>query len=270
MNSGVKMLLRTVQTNFPILLDAKFSFMRRYRNLRRVPFDQDFDGIRLFPVGEGTLFLDVGANRGQSAEAILMMTKGCLLQLFEPNPLLCEKLRRQFRNNRRIAINEFGLGNRTSEESLFVPFYKNWMFDGLASFERDKAHDWLQGRIFFYKKERISLREVQCTIKRLDDLDLAPFLIKLDVQGYEFDVILGGERTLRNHEPVLLIESPPTDDLIAFLGKIGYAFYTFRDNKFIHRIAEGNNTFFMTERKASLVRSHIITATSAQNSRSLR
>jgi FkbM family methyltransferase len=257
-NVGVKMLLRTIQINFPIFLDAKFALMRQYRNSRRIPFDSDFAGIRLFPLTAGALFLDVGANRGQSTDAILMMAENSCIQLFEPNPLLCDKLHHLFGQDKRIVINAFGLGNQTSQQPLHVPFYKSWMFDGLASFDRDSALNWLEGRILFYRPEHLSVREVACKLRRLDDLELAPFFVKLDVQGYEFEVIQGGERTIRTHEPVLLIESPPPDHIISFLSKLGYAFYTFRNNQFIRGIAESNNTFFMTERRAALVKAHIV------------
>ena len=132
------------------------------------------------------------------------------------------------------------------------------MFDGLASFDREKASSWLDGRILFYKEKHLSLQHVMCKMRRLDDLGLAPFFIKLDVQGYEFEVIQGGEQTITTHEPVLLIESPPEASIVSCLEKKGYAFYTFRANKFIRGLADGNNMFFMTERKAALVRAHIV------------
>jgi FkbM family methyltransferase len=256
-NTSVKMFFRTVQINFPFLLDAKFSLMRRYRNYRGIPFDRDFDGIRLFPIADGAVFLDVGANRGQSTDAILMMARNSRVHLFEPNPLLCQKLVRQFAPETRIEIHGFGLGNQASDQPLFIPFYKRWMFDGLASFDRDKARSWLDGRMLFYKEDHVALREVTCRIRRLDELHLAPFFIKLDVQGYEFEAILGGEHTIRNHEPVLLIESPPEERIIAFLKPLGYQFYTFRHSTFVRGIAEGNNTYFMTGKTSSLVSRHI-------------
>jgi len=258
MNRHLKMFFRTVQTSFPVLLDAKFAFMRAYRNARSVPFDRDFDGIRLFPDYERALFLDVGGNRGQSTDAILMTTRNSTIQLFEPNPLLCDKLRRQFGAQQRVTINEFGLGNSTSTQPLHVPFYKNWMFDGLASFDRDSARGWLEGRVFFYNEKHVSLRQVPCTIRRLDDLGLTPFFVKLDVQGYEYEVIRGGEKTIRTHQPVLLVEAPPEENVRDFLKSLGYSFYTFKDDKFIGGIIESNNTFFMTEQRAALVREHII------------
>lgn len=258
MNAGLKKLLRTIQVHFPALLDAKFAAMRAWRQFRGVPFDADFEGIRLLPRPDGALFLDVGANRGQSTDAILLLTKNCRVQLFEPNPLLCGKLRRQFGGNSRVAINEFGLGNKMMSQPLHVPFYKRWMFDGLASFDVVAAQSWLEGRIYFYNPGHLSIHEVACEIRRLDDLDLAPFLIKIDVQGYEFEVIQGAEQTIRTHEPVLLIESPPERHIVDFLGQRGYCVYTFRNNKFICGVAEGNNAYFMTQRTASRISAHVL------------
>ena len=111
MNRRLKTLLRTIQVNCPLLLDTKFALMRHYRRARQIPFDPDFSGIRLFPVSAGNLFLDVGSNRGQSADAILLMTGDTYIHLFEPNPLMCQKLRRLFAQNERVVIYEFGLGN---------------------------------------------------------------------------------------------------------------------------------------------------------------
>ena len=40
----------------------------------------------------------------------------------------------------------------------------------------------------------------------LDDFNLAPNFIKIDVQGSEKDVLLGAERTITVHKPVVVIE----------------------------------------------------------------
>jgi hypothetical protein len=42
---------------------------------------------------------------------------------------------------------------------------------------------------------------------RLDDLHLSPIsFIKLDVEGYEMDVIDGGMQTIQRDKPVMIIE----------------------------------------------------------------
>lgn len=254
MHPRFKKVLRTAQVSFPFLLDAKFSAMRWYRKTRGIVFDRDFDGIRHFPVPDGAVFLDVGGNRGQSTDAILMIAPAARVEMFEPNPLLCKKIRARFANDRRLVIHECGLGHATGDFPLYVPFYKHWMFDGLASFNPEDARGWLnEDRVYFYQPEQITVQEVTCKVERLDDLNLVPFFIKLDVQGYEYQVLRGGERTLRTHEPVLLIESPPSTEIVAFLRDIGYELFTFRDNQFVPGVVESNNTFFMTERAVASV-----------------
>lgn len=258
MNKNVKKMLRTIQTSFPGLVDTKFALMRQYRNRFGIPFDKDFNAIDLFPDADEALFLDVGANRGQSTDAILMKRKNCRIQLFEPNPLLFDKLERQYCGRKELVINRFGLGDRTIDHLLYVPFYKRWMFDGLGSFDADNAKEWLQrDRLFFFKHEYLSLAEVKCQIKRLDDLALDPFFIKLDVQGYEYQAIQGGERTIKSNEPILLIESPPKNVLVEHLEEIGYRMFAFKEGAFFAGVAGRRNTFFMTERKSALVKEYI-------------
>jgi FkbM family methyltransferase len=256
MNKNIKKLLRTFQTNFPHLQNTKFTLMRLYRNKLKIPFEKDFYALHLFPDMEGALFLDAGANRGQSTDSILMRTKNSRIHLFEPNPLLWEKLERQYANNKRVIINKFGLGDKMVEQVMYIPFYKQWMFDGLSSFYEDKARNWLKGNVFLFKEKYIRLRKFKCQITKLDELDLAPFFIKLDIQGYEFQAIRGAEKTIKAYEPILLIESP-NEKIIDYLKGFGYQFYSFKKWEFTPGTKGELNTFFMTENKSSMVKKYI-------------
>jgi len=251
-----KKLLRTFQTCFPGLLEAKFRLMRFYRNLLRIPFENDFNALALFPISVGAVFLDVGANRGQSTDAILMKKSGVKIHLFEPNKVLCDKLQTSFGQRANIVINNFGLGDQAAEETLVVPVYKQWLFDGLGSFHEAEARDWLRGRMFFYDDRFLTLIKSRSRIERLDDLNLSPFFIKLDVQGYEYKALKGGERTIIRHEPVLLVESPD-DHLVAYLRQLGVQMYAFKRGRFFPGKRGAPNTFFMTPNRASLVRKYI-------------
>lgn len=58
-------------------------------------------------------------------------------------------------------------------------------------------------------------------VMTIDGLGLPVSLIKIDTEGFEHEVIVGAERTLRDHQPVLIIERPPPDT-IQLLQGIGY------------------------------------------------
>jgi FkbM family methyltransferase len=201
--------------------------------------------------------LDVGANRGQSTDAILMKKSGVQVQLFEPNAVLCHRLVNLFGNRPHITINGFGLGDEATEGTLVVPVYKKWLFDGLGSFEEAEARDWLKERMFFYEDRHLTLLKSRSRIERLDDLKLTPFFIKLDIQGYEFKALKGGEKTISTHEPVLLIESP-NDELVGYLRERGFQMYAFKGGRFLRGLRGAPNTFFMTPRRAALVSPHIV------------
>lgn len=256
MNPNFKKLLRTIQVNFHYLLETKFSLMRFYRSQLRIPFEADFKALSLFPDTDGALYLDIGANRGQSTDAILMQTKNSHIQMFEPNELLCKKLERQYGGNKRIGINKFGLGDKATEQDLYTPFYKKWMFDGLSSFEKVEAKDWLVDGIFFFREDCLTLQKTHCQIKTLDELGLNPFFIKIDIQGYELQAIKGGRETIKTYEPILLIEQP-NGDIVNYLKDLGYDLYSFSGGRFTPGENGYPNTFFMTSGKAELVKEFI-------------
>jgi FkbM family methyltransferase len=256
MNPTFSKLLRTAQVNFPSLLEAKFAVMRRVRSALRVPFETDFRALALFPDTAGAEYLDVGANRGQSTDAILLTRQNVRIHQFEPNPLLVDKLTESFGKDRRVVIHSFGLGDATTDSVLFVPFYKRWMFDGLGSLHREEAATWLRDNIFLFNRKAVTFHEWRCQIRRLDDLGLAPFFIKLDVQGHEYHALRGGEGTIRAHEPVLLVEWPD-DRTFRMLKEIGYEFFAFENGRFVRGLVGRPNTFFMTAKTRQLVRDHI-------------
>ncbi|OAD19886.1 Methyltransferase FkbM domain protein [Candidatus Thiomargarita nelsonii] len=246
MEKKIRTFIRTMQTDFPFLLDRKFSFQRFVRNMFGNPHEADFNAIALFSDFDNALYLDVGGNRGQSIDSILLFKKNCIVHSFEPNPILHKKLVNVYCEKQNVIIHNFGLGDKTGEFTLYIPFYKNYMFDGLASFHKEEAESWLKTRLYRFNERLLNVQEVKCFIKKLDDLSLSPFFIKLDVQGYEFQALLGAERTLMESRPILLIENPGKR-VQSYLADFGYKPYAFEKKKFIPGVFGSSNTFFMTE-----------------------
>jgi FkbM family methyltransferase len=72
-------------------------------------------------------------------------------------------------------------------------------------------------------------------LKRLDDLDLGSDdikLVKIDVEGHEFDALLGAKKTIEKHAPIILFEQLPqeiwkmtsrTVDLLRSYGYVRFA-----------------------------------------------
>ncbi|WP_372617682.1 FkbM family methyltransferase [Falsiroseomonas sp.] len=254
MMRSAQRVLRTAQTFFPALGDIKAAAQDRLARLTGIPFEADFRALRLFG-GEGRLHLDIGANRGQSITAIRMCATRPRIVSFEPNPKLAAALKRRFAEVPGVRIEPVGLGAAEGEFSLHIPSYRGYVFDGLASTDREAAASWLNERTLIgFDPAKLSIETVRCRIRRLDDFGLEPFFIKVDVQGTELQVLQGGQRTIEAHRPVLLLEWPE-DELIAWLAARGYRRYAFdaREQVFHHDRGGTLNSFFMTDDKAALV-----------------
>jgi hypothetical protein len=74
--------------------------------------------------------------------------------------------------------------------------------------------------------------EIAChrvEVRRLDDLQLEPAFVKVDVQGSEQPTLLGLKATLDAHGPPVLVESP-SEETQLFMNSLGYEPYAYDHN----------------------------------------
>jgi len=143
--------------------------------------------------------IDVGANEGQFARKIISIFPKAKVYCFEPLPEVFEKLRHNFMDNRNVALFNFGLGQINNE----MPIYSNEFSPSSSLLEMLDLH---KTNFDF----AISTEKVQIKIKRLDDIfeipPHGPLLVKIDVQGYEENVLKGGENIIKLAD-VIIIET---------------------------------------------------------------
>jgi FkbM family methyltransferase len=246
--SLIRKVLRTFQINVPFLQDFRFSLQRLIRFVTDTTVEPDFDALRIIPGLNNALAIDVGANRGDTIQAIQMRTRNTKVMAFEPNPLIFSRLHRIYKNRDDVKLFNFGLSNRDEIVTLHVPFYKQFMFDGLASFDIKSALSWLNGRIFFYDEKYLSLRNIDCCLTRLDRFELSPAFIKVDVQGFEHQVLTGAIDTIRRCRPVILTETPGPD-VVELMEELDYLPYSYSGERLVPGFGE-LNTFFIAAEKA--------------------
>ena len=200
-------------------------------NLTKQPHEYDFNALKNFTPGDDQVFIDVGSNRGEAIYSMLLTSKTETPIIgFEPNGLIYKKLSARFVNEPRVKLYNSGIGNLKEELTLFVPFYRKWMFDGLSSFNYTDAAEWLKTRLWNYTEKNLTVKEIQCEIDRLDGFNLNPYFIKIDVQGFEIEVLKGAKTTIEKHLPIILIESICKEST-AFLEEFGYQFYSYVNGK---------------------------------------
>lgn len=231
---------------FPFLQDYRFHVQRNWRYLLNRTHERDFDVLAKLPGSSKNLFLDIGSNRGEAVQSILMRRPDARVIGFEPNPCVIRKAEGIYKTDRRVRFYNFGLGSETGAYDLYIPFYNNYMFDGLASFKEENARTWLRTRVYGYQENRLRIVKVTCHIKRLDDLNLRPSFVKIDVQGFEYEVLLGADRTIRECNPVLLIETPGEKE-IQFLEERGYDAFVYDGSRLVPG-KKNLNVFFIRKK----------------------
>ena len=156
--------------------------------------------------------IDIGGNIGFWSRDFCDKFDNVII--FEPDASNIECLEANLSNKENYTLHRVGLGS--TEE--IKTFYKSLTTSGGHSFFRDEV----------FEKE---VEENQLQIKRLDDYEIQDVgLIKIDTQGSEYDILLGGRVTLLNINCVLNIEIEHKNEaqrkkgkeIISLLNSLGY------------------------------------------------
>jgi FkbM family methyltransferase len=168
----------------------------------------------------GNTFVDIGANVGYFTlmASEIVGDQGTVVAC-EPSVRALRKLSRHLWLNqtRNVFLIASAVGRQAGTNRISLATESNI---GGTSIERDgkEIENW----------ELISVR-------RLDDIctemNIAPSLIKIDVEGYEFEALRGAEQTLRTFHPVVVCEltnqflkdfGASAEQLMSFMEGLGY------------------------------------------------
>jgi FkbM family methyltransferase len=212
----VRTLKRLLARNRQVYRWTRFGWHVLLFVLRR-PHDPDFAGIARFAQRPG-IFLDVGANTGQSAMSYRVFNHRAEILSIEPNPFNEPELRVVRRLLRRFSYLMCAAGEAPGMATLYVPVYRGLALSGEASLEHsDAGRSWWIEHTLGDSASGVEMREMQVEVRRLDDLELAPAVVKIDVEGAEPAVLAGLTRTIERHRPVFLIED--ADDVHEPVGR---------------------------------------------------
>ncbi len=175
-------------------------------------------------------FFDIGSNTG-SFIFLPLLNSSIKCFAFEPNPkaydALCENIKLNGLENN-VSPNNIGIWNEAKELELKIPV--DTTDSGLATFGNDPTR-------FMYdnKPGEYTTHTVQC--KTIDELFVELGLesldvIKIDTEGSELNILKGGEKTIREFKPAILLEFDNKnttqfgymrDDIVELLRSYGYS-----------------------------------------------
>lgn len=160
--------------------------MKSFKEAHKWMLDYQFESI-----------IDIGANVGQFGKKIRQYYPTAHLYSFEPIPFVCEELKLNFKDDPNFTAINVGLGDSDGK----TKFHMNLFSDSSSMLEIAELHT----KNFPYTKDEI---EIDVEVKQLDNCFKVneiqkPYLVKIDVQGFEEQVINGGLQVIRNADMII-------------------------------------------------------------------
>ena len=170
--------------------------------------------------------IDIGGHKGEILEDMLRFSPNGRHYVFEPIPPLFQNLKEKYSN--RANIYPYALSNK-EEKSSFQIVLNAPAYSGIKKRNYDDIKDPVLEEI------EVELRMLDSIIPETEKIDL----VKIDVEGGEYDVLLGGLRTIRNSRPLIIFESGKGGcenyganhkDVFNLINKeLGFGIFTLRD-----------------------------------------
>lgn len=140
--------------------------------------------------------IDIGANEGQFAKKARELFPNANIISFEPIPAVYEKLVENFKTDTHFKAINVGLGEKQEKMKLWLNEYSP--SSSILKMDHHTEH-------FDFA---VNQNEIEIQLEQLDSfaqkIDLSkPYLVKLDVQGYEDRVIRGGTNIISGAQMII-------------------------------------------------------------------
>lgn len=193
-------------------------------------------------VKKDSVIFDVGTNVGETLLNFAKLTSPeGHVHGFEPDSINFKRCMDNVKLNNftNISINQKGLGNVAGKFSLMVDTPSNRGGNRIAQNVLEKSTETIEViTLDRYAEEN--------KIRKLD-------LIKIDVEGFEMNVLKGAIGTLTSLKPILFVEldnnnlieqKSSAKELIAFLEQLNYSIYNAQTNEKITSLNDFTNCHF--------------------------
>ncbi len=191
---------------FPIILKLTFQKLRRkaFWNYYDSVFLNDYPHIRraceLIKNQENIVVFDIGGGQGTTLKLFAAELPHARIELFEPISSNFEIIQGQFGQNAMIKLHQLALGCEEGEAVIHVA-------DRVTSSSlldlNPNAHaegSYLAGALKPAREEKIQVKRVEAFLDKHSKIDL----MKLDVQGFELNVLKGAGEALKKVKYIIL------------------------------------------------------------------
>ena len=149
-------------------------------------------------------FIDVGAHKGEFLSYILSINYK-KIYCFEPQKKIFKMLYKNFKNKKNIQLFNLGLAHKNSK----IIFYENKL-TSTSTFSRSKNTTFSKVKNLILNSNNSYIDKYPINVKTLDEIfinkKIFNIFLKIDVEGFELNVLKGAKKTLSKKVKFILIE----------------------------------------------------------------
>ena len=150
--------------------------------------------------------IDIGAHKGEFLESILKIEKVNFFYAFEPQKNIFKELDKKFSDNKKVTLFNYAMDKEIANKRLKIN--KLSMTSSLAELNEKSLYLKLKNFLTLAKSNFEDEYEIQTNTvdKIFRDISLQKTLLKIDVEGFEINVIKGSKMKLKEI-PFILLEN---------------------------------------------------------------
>jgi FkbM family methyltransferase len=208
---------RLLETAAQLAESHPYIWKLAWEAVHRVPFllphDKSYNALRHFiAAAPNGLFLDVGANDGISALSFRKFDKDYRILSIEPNLKLEPALAKLKSQDPRFDYKMVGAGAAPARVRFYVPSYRHVVLHTFTSGSRAQVKEAIEASFGAAVAAGTAIDSIDNEVIRLDDLNLDPTIVKIDAEGFDYEVLEGLAETIARTRPFVMLEIAWSED----------------------------------------------------------
>ena len=201
-------------------------------------FEEDANGVKQLNFNNKKInIMDIGASDGIASKFFIKNLNVKKVYCFEPNLHYCKIIRDKLKfKNTKVIVKEMAIGKKIGKIKIYVPYYiffgKQFPLITYTFYDKKKCLE--QIKKDFINHKSFLIKETYLKILKPPPLKENINLIKIDINGNEFDTLLSLKKIIIKNKPALLIEGlDDMNKISSFLKQFDYLPYIYKNKNLI-------------------------------------
>lgn len=163
--------------------------------------EKTLEVFKIILANRNNIVYDIGANIGLFSLLAAKVNNENTIYCFEPNPINFNRLEANIRSNRLKNINSFNLAVGNENKLLQLTRPKGSFISDVSSVYSSHTK-----RFTDFEHESFEVNEIKLDDLYNDNKIQLPSIIKLDVELFEYQVLMGAKEIISKSRPIVLCE----------------------------------------------------------------